>query len=82
VVDHQHLGQAPADPHIWSPTRTFPEASVDRFTDATSKRSTGPDGSVTDCARMGATTATVPTAARTVTKHLFIARRKFSGLER
>src|SRR6188474_3147505 len=59
------LKLAPADVHIWSPTRTFPEVSVARLTDATSKRGSVADGSGTDWAKMGATTAMVPAAART-----------------
>src|SRR5215210_3374483 len=59
------LNPAPADPNTWSPTRTLPEASVERLTEATSKRSSVADGSGTDWARRGATTATARTIART-----------------
>src|SRR5687768_5455496 len=59
------LKLAPADVHIWSPTRTFPEVSVARLTDATSNRGSVADGSGTDWASMGTTTATVPTPAKT-----------------
>src|SRR5687767_9228752 len=60
------LNPAPADPHTWPPTRNCPEPSVDRLTDATSKRGAAADGGGTDWARIGVTTTIVPIPARTV----------------